>query len=321
MTTIIDVSSTVPTAEFFYDGIIHMPEIYKGYLRIFAPPEMRSAGVDLERMQKLLGSMTKESLAEMLSLQMEGFPRTLPEFVAALDAAGVSMSALHNFDEQTATGIEPVPNDRVAEIVGQYPGRFIGFAGIDPGKGRAAIKELDRCVAELGLKAVGLRPFMHNIHASDPAYFPIYEYCQKAGLVVWIHTSANWTLTRRMDFGRPLYLDEVCMRFPRLKLIAGHGGWPWVNEMVALAWRHENLYLDISAYRPKNLAKSGSGWEMLMHFGNSTIQDKVLFGSDWLNLGVHIDKVIEEVRALPLKPAVIEKWLGGNAERVFGVTC
>jgi predicted TIM-barrel fold metal-dependent hydrolase len=316
MTAIIDVSSTVPTKEFFYDGLLSMPEIYKGYLRIFAPPEMRSSGYDVERIAQTLSSMTEDSLADFLSLQMEGFPRTLDEFVAALNAAGVRASALHNFDEETGAGIPRVPNEKVAEIVDAYPGRFIGFAGIDPGKGKAAVKEVERC-AGMGLRAVALRPFMNALYANDPAYFPIYEACERLGLVVWIHTSVNWTLTRKMDYGRPLFLDEVCIQFPKLKIIAGHGGWPWVNEMVALVWRHENLYLDFSAYRPKNLAKPGSGWEMLLHFGNTTIQDKVLFGSDWLNVGAHINTIIKEVRALPLKPAIIEKWLGGNAERVF----
>jgi hypothetical protein len=317
MSGIIDVSSTIPTTEFFYDGILHLPEINRGYLRIFAPPEMRSAGRSLDEIEQSLSSMSEESLAEFLSLQMEGFPRTLDEFVAALDAAGVRMSALHNFDEETGAGVPPVPNDKVAEVVRKYPGRFIGFAGVDPAKGKTAVAEIERCASELGLKAVGLRPYMHGIYANDPAYHPIYACCERLGLVVWIHTSINWTLTRRMDYGRPIHLDDVCIKFPNLKIIAGHGGWPWVNELVALAWRHENLYLDFSAHRPRNLIKPGSGWEMLLHFGNSTIQDKVLFGSDWLNLGMHISKVIEEVRALPLKPSVIEKWLGGNAARLF----
>ncbi|MBI5117384.1 amidohydrolase [Candidatus Poribacteria bacterium] len=318
MSGIIDVSSTVPTPEFLYDGILHMPEIYRGYLRVFAPPGLRAAGFGLERIEQILKSMTQEDLIDFLSQQMDGFPRDVDEFIAALDSAGIRASALHNFDEQTTTGVEPIPNDKVAEITKKYPERFIGFAGIDPHKGKAAIAEIDKCIRELRLSGVALRPFMHDIYANDQKYFPIYERCEELGVPIWIHTSINWTTKRRMDYGRPIYLDDVCIRYPGLKLIAGHGGWPWVNEMVALAWRHDNLYLDISAHRPKYLATQGSGWEMLLHFGNTTIQDKVLFGSDWLNLGMHISKVLEEVRSLPLKPSVLDKWLHANAERVFG---
>lgn len=319
MSRIIDVSSTVPTEDFLYGDILNMPEISKGYLRIFSPPGLRAEGLNTEKMAEMLRSMTQEDLVEFFSTQMEGFPRNLDEFVAALDGAGVRASALHNFDEQSATHQEPVPNDKVAEIVRTYPGRFIGFAGVEPHKGKAAVEEIDRCINELGLKAVALRPFMHDIYANDPTYFPIYARCEQFGVPVWIHTSANWTTERRMDYGRPIYLDDVCIRFPELTVIAGHGGWPWVNEMVALAWKHEHLYLDLSAHRPKYITKQGSGWEMLLHFGNTTIQDKVLFGSDWLNMGVHISTIIEEIRSFPLRQTVIEKWLHLNAERVFGL--
>ncbi len=319
MTEIIDVSSTVPTPEFYYDGIVDLPEIYKGYLRVFAPPGLRAAGLSLDSIEQMLKAMTREQLIEFLSQQIEGFPRDVDEFVAALDDAGVRASAIHNMDEQTTTGIVPVPNEKVAEIMRKYPGRFIGFAGVDPHKGKAAVAEVDKSIKELGLNGVALRPFMHDIYANDPKYFPIYARCEELGVPVWMHTSINWTTKRRMDYGRPIHLDDVCIRFPGLKIIAGHGGWPWVNEIVALAWRHDNLYLDISAHRPKYLATPGSGWEMLLRFGNSTIQDNVLFGCDWLNLGMHISKVIEEVRALPLKPAVLDKWLHANAKRVFGL--
>jgi hypothetical protein len=250
---------------------------------------------------------------------MEGFPRDVDAFVAALDSAGVRASALHNFDEQTTTGIEPVPNEKVAEIVRKYPDRFIGFAGVDPHKGKAAVTEIDRCIKELALSAVGLRPFMHDIYANNPKYFPIYARCEELGVPIWIHTSVNWTTKRRMDYGRPIFLDDVCIKFPALKLIAGHGGWPWVNEMVALVRRHPKLHLDTSAHRARYLGQRGSGWEMLMQFGNTLIQDKVLVGLSAGLVGQPHETLIQEYLALPLKDTVKEKWLYRNAARVFGL--
>src|SRR2546428_12415452 len=78
--------------------------------------------------------------------------------------------------------------------------------------------------------------------------------------------------------GHPQPLDQVSMDFPELKIIGGLGGWPWVNEMVALVRRHPNLHVDTSAHRAKYLGQAGSGWEMLIQFGNTLIQDKVLVG-------------------------------------------
>ena len=121
-----------------------------------------------------------------------------------------------------------------------------------------------------------------------------------------------------MELGRPLALDRLCGEMPDLKVIAGHGGWPWVPEMVAAAWRHPNLYVDPSGHRWKYFTTPHSGWEMLLHFGNSTIQDKILFGTDWPLLPISLAEILAEARALPLKPSVMEKWLGKNAARLLG---
>ncbi|MCK4780836.1 MAG: amidohydrolase family protein, partial [Candidatus Lokiarchaeota archaeon] len=125
--------------------------------------------------------------------------------------------------------------------------------------------------------------------------------------------------TNTMEVERPIYLDVVAQDFPELKIIAGHGGWPWVNEMVAVAWRNPNVYIDIASYLPKYIGMQGTGWETLMHFGNSVLQDKILFGSTWLFMGMSIKQLADEVMKLPLKEKVKEKWLYGNAARLLGI--
>ena len=107
--------------------------------------------------------------------------------------------------------------------------------------------------------------------------------------------------------------------FRNSRIIGGLGGWPWVNEMVALVRRHANLYVDTSAHRAKYLGQPGSGWDMLLQFGNTLIQDKVLVGISAGLVGQPYETLIEEYLALPLKDHVKEKWLYGNAARVFGL--
>jgi len=117
---------------------------------------------------------------------------------------------------------------------------------------------------------------------------------------------------------------EQYVDFPEMTIIAGWGGgggWPWVPEMIGVALRHQNVYINTSAHRPKYLATPGSGWEMLMQFGNILLQDRIVFASGWANYlpyseGV-IKNVIQEMRALPLKEEVKEKWLYHNAARLF----
>jgi len=127
----------------------------------------------------------------------------------------------------------------------------------------------------------------------------------------------NYNTELPMDLARPLNLDAVAMAFPELKIVADCGGWPWVPELVGLARRHPNVYINTSSHRPKHLATPGSGWEMLMQFGNTLLQDQVVFASGASDLGMPLAQVVQEMLALPLKDAVKEKWMYKNALRLF----
>ena len=96
-----------------------------------------------------------------------------------------------------------------------------------------------------------------------------------------------------------------------------HGGYPWVLEAVLLAWKYERVYLELAAHRPKYLAEAGTGWEPLLRFGQSTIADKVLYGSGWFLLNRAPAELVAEFRGLPVKAPVMERWLCGNAEALL----
>jgi len=233
-----------------------------------------------------------------------------------MDEAGVDVAVLTAEDAQSTMGMI-TPNEKVAEFVSRAPDRFVGMAAVDPHKGMQALQDLEYACHELGMKALCLEPWLHKINSNHKLYYPIYAKCVELGMPIWIHTSLNFVPQLTMDFGRPIYLDEVAGHFPELKLIAGHGGWPWVNEMMAVAWRHPNVYLDISAIRPRYIAKPDSGWETLICYGNSLLQDRVLFGTAWPAQG--FKESIEGVLSLPLKDEVKKKWLGGNAKKLLGI--
>jgi predicted TIM-barrel fold metal-dependent hydrolase len=109
----------------------------------------------------------------------------------------------------------------------------------------------------------------------------------------------------------------VAGHFPELKIVAGHGGWPWVNEMMAVLWRHDNVYTDIGAIRPRYIGSPGAGWETLVRYGNTLLQDKIVFATAWP--AQDFKENIREVRGLPLKDDVKAKWLGLNAKRILGL--
>ncbi len=246
--------------------------------------------------------------------------RSLDDVVAAMDSAGVRRTLITGFDERSTAGRTFVPNELVAPIAVRHPDRFIPFAGADIMRGKAALADLERWVRERGFRGLSLRPFMIGLPADDRHYYPFYAKCVELGIPLSIHTSANWTSVAVNDLGHPRHLDPVARDFPELRIIMSHGGYPWVLEAVLLAWKHERVYLELAAHRPKYIGEPGTGWEPLLRFGQSTIADKVLWGSGAFLLQRPIADLVAEFRALPVKPAVMERWLGGNAERVLAGT-
>jgi uncharacterized protein len=211
------------------------------------------------------------------------------------------------------------PNDEVAELLREYPDRFLGLARISGLHGMRGVRELEHRVREQRFAALGVSALVDGIPASDRRYYPLYAKAVELDIPVRIYSSMNYATDRPYDLGHPRHLDQVAIDFPELTLIGGLGGWPWVNEMVALVRRHPKLHLDTSAHRAKYLGQRGSGWEMLMQFGNTLIQDKVLVGLSAGLVGQAHETLIQEYLDLPLKDNVKEKWLYRNAARVFGV--
>ena len=232
----------------------------------------------------------------------------LADYVALLDRVGIVRAVPFG-----------VTNDEVAELLAGYPDRFLGLARISGLHGMRGVRELEYRVREQKFVALGVSALVDGIPASDRRYYPLYAKAVELDIPVRIYSSMNYATDRPYDLGHPRHLDQVAIDFPELTLIGGLGGWPWVNEMVALVRRHPKLHLDTSAHRARYLGQRGSGWEMLLQFGNTLIQDKVLVGLSAGLVGQPHETLIQEYLALPLKDTVKEKWLYHNAARVFGL--
>ena len=114
-----------------------------------------------------------------------------------------------------------------------------------------------------------------------------------------------------MSYGQPANLDEVMQHFPELRVCASPPGWPWVNELLAVAWRHPNVWIGLVAVRPKLLMKPDSGYGPLLQYGRTLLKNRMLFGSGFPMMPVA--RSVSEIEALPLDDAVRERWLHGNA--------
>lgn len=228
----------------------------------------------------------------------------LMKLVADMERAGVELGVV--------TG---VPNGIIAEVIRTYPGRFMGFAALSPYDGMRAVRELERQVRDHRLGGLRVSSLYNGLPASDRRYYPLYAKCVELDVPVRFYTAMTYANDRPYDLGHPRHLDQIAMDFPELRIIAGLGGWPWVGEMVALMRRHPNLYCDTAAHRPRHFATPGSGWEPLLQFGNTLLQDKVMVGLSWETIGLPLERLIGEYMQLPLKDSVKDKWLYANARR------
>jgi predicted TIM-barrel fold metal-dependent hydrolase len=287
----------VPTAALLRHAADNFPDQMLDYLRVFYKQAPTQASF---RERAAAIALTDEQL------------------LTALDAAGIARMLITGFDEHRSCGKTFMRNELIAPLAEAHPDRFIPFAGADVLAGVPAVREFRRWVRERGFRGLSLRPFMIGLPADDRHYYPFYAACVEEGVPLSIHTSANWSTVALNDLGHPRHIEPVARDFPELTIIMSHGGYPWVLEAVLLAWKYPGVYLELAAHRPRYLATPGTGWEPLLRFGQTTVADKVLYGSGFFLLGRPPADLVREFRQLPLAPAVMEKWLFRNAATVLG---
>ena len=311
---VIDIECDIPTRE-VYQAIlddVRQGKIDQGmanYLNIFGPGWAAAMGMSSEQFEEAKSEVGITKIYEKIIESFVENAESEEGFLEMLDDAGVSHACVGTGWFATI--------EHTASLADRHRGRLIPWFRISPFKGMTGVRELERNVRELGFKGFYVSSFRDGIYANDKKHYPYYAKCVELGIPIRFHTSMNYASDKAMDLGRPIYLDEVARDFPELTIIAGLGGWPWVPELVGLARRHANVYLDLAAHRPKHIAKPGSGFEVLLQFGNTLLQDKVLFASAWMTLSMPLRQVIEEMNELPLKDAVKKKWMFENAARIL----
>jgi predicted TIM-barrel fold metal-dependent hydrolase len=231
-----------------------------------------------------------------------------------MDGAGVSHAVVHAEYEYGDPADEL--NEAVAALVARVPDRFSGYGTVSlaPLRVMRAVAQVAHC-AELGLRGINIQPSFFGMPIDHAQLYPVYARASELGLGVGIHTGVNYTSHLPIKHDHPLQLDQVACDFPDLLLVACHAGWPWGAELVAVARKHPNVYLEFGGLAPKYVGSPGTGWEVVFRFMNSLLSQQVLFGTDWPVFPM--PRAIAEWRELALKPAVLEALLGGNAGRLL----
>jgi predicted TIM-barrel fold metal-dependent hydrolase len=235
-------------------------------------------------------------------------PIPLSVTLDALDAAGVDealISAWHGPEGALVT------NDEVAGWVAEAPGRLHAIASVDLRRPMEAVRELRRRVTDEGFKALRVLPWLWEVPPTDRRFYPLYAACVELGVPFCTQVGHTGPL-RPSETGRPIpYIDQVAIDFPELVIVGGHIGYPWTEEMIAVARKHENVWIDTSAYTSARIPP-----ELITYMSTSRAH-KVLFGTNWPMIA-H-DKALAGLDALELDDAGRERYLAGNARAVFGL--
>lgn len=235
---------------------------------------------------------------------------TAEEFVAEMDRAGydkvlITMPRMYSYRRR-----ELLVNFSVEEIyesIKKYPDRLVGMAPYNPLEIMESVRLIERAVKEFGFGGVYAHTLGQGIPPNDKSMYPCYAKCVELNIPFSIQLGHSLEVLPS-DPGRPIYLDQVALDFPELTIIGSHTGWPWCEELIALAWKHPNVYLDISAHLPKYLDPA------IVNFMNARGQKKVLFGTNGLGLA----RCKEQLMELPLKDETKQAVLRDNALKVFG---
>lgn len=239
----------------------------------------------------------------------DGMP--LEQMLREMDAAGVDRCVLSAFYHKD---VAVSSNEDVAHAVESYPDRFVGSGTVNPLKKPGDVaKDVHRLVVELGMKVIRLEPYMYGdgttgLAPNDKHYWPVYLKCQELGVAVAIQVGHTGPLLPS-ECGRPIYLDEVALAFPDLTILGCHLGQPWHEEMMTLAWKHPNLYVETSARTPKHWPAS------FLEFARGWGKNKVIWATDYPLLS--FERTLAELEQLDMPADTFRNIVRDNLARAL----
>ena len=235
--------------------------------------------------------------------------RTMDEIAEELRENNIEKAVIVGRDAETTYNFKPNHAD-IIPFIQAYPDLFKGFAGVDPHKGMEAVYCLQTLVQNEGFTGAAIDPIYAQIPANDARYYPIYAKCCELNVPIIITSGLSPKSPRvTMDSSNPVYIDMVARDFPELKIIISHGGYPWVNEIIGVAFRNTNVYLDISEVETHPMS------EAYIQAANTILQDKILFAS--AHPFVHYKDAIKLYESLPFTEETRIKVLSENGKSIL----
>ena len=221
-------------------------------------------------------------------------------------------------DAERETGYRRYNNEEMAEAAARHSDILIPFASIDPAKGKMGAREARRLVEHYGIRGFKFHPTFQGFYPNDRSAYVLYEAIVEAGVPALFHTGQTGVGAGmpggnglRLKYSNPMYMDDVAVDFPDMKIILAHPSFPWQEEALAVATHKPNVYIDLSGWSPKYFPP------ILVKYANSLLKERMLFGSDWP--AILPDRWLSDFARLDIKDEVRPLILKENARRLLGI--
>jgi hypothetical protein len=228
------------------------------------------------------------------------------------------MAVVFTVDSESFTGQTRVPNEEIAAAARANSDVLIPFASIDPHKGKRGVDEARRLIAEHGVRGFKFHPNVQGFFPNDRMAYPFYEVIEEAGLPALFHTGHSGVGSGlpggggiRLKYSNPMYVDDVAVDFPTLKIVLAHPSFPWQDEALSIAMHKPQVYIDLSGWSPKYFPPQ------LVHYANTLLRDQMLFGTDYPFITP--ERWLADFDALDIRPEVRPLILKQNAIRLLGL--
>jgi uncharacterized protein len=224
-----------------------------------------------------------------------------------MDEAGIRTGVITG--RRSGERMGSVANEDIARVVAEHDGRFVGYAGLDIADVEGSRAELRGLLEGAKFRGIVIESgcAQEPKYADDASLAPLFGDCEDAGMPVLLMAGGN--AGPDVTYSHPVQIDRLAARHPKLQIVSAHGSWPWVNEILGVAYRRTNVWVspDMYIFLP--------GWQMYVEAANGYLRDRFLFGTAYPALP--FKETVDRFLQLPFREDVLERVLHGNAARLL----
>ena len=243
---------------------------------------------------------------------LAGIPLTAQ--LEAMDRAGIDQAILvvPRMGPPGSPGHWAMEAAPAIEAIQAHPDRFAGQIGIDPTSGAAGIAQVRSLVLDDGFVGAHFYPHWFDMAPDAPQALPFYAACAELGIPIQVQVGQSMVYSAERPLrsvGQPATLESIALLFPELRLIGSHLGYPWTNEMIALATVHPNIYICTDSYAPRHWSDQMNAYVARDGIG------KGMFGTMWPT--IPFDRAVTEIKGKGLPPSALSQLLGEAARSIY----